>query len=49
MTLNQRITLELRKRDAVFVALGVPHAKHGIGVGILEAVDDFRVMSEIPV
>src|SRR5262245_55691678 len=49
VTLNQRVTLELRKLYAVFVALGVPHAKHGVGVGTPEAVDDLRVLSKMTV
>jgi len=47
MALYERVTLKLRKWNAVFVALCIPHASDCMSIGVAEAVDDFRVVSEM--
>jgi len=43
MALDERVTLELRKWNTVFIALRIPHAEYRVGARMPEAVDDPRL------
>jgi hypothetical protein len=47
VALDERVTLKLREALSVFVGLGLPHAKHGLGASMPKVVDELGVLVEM--
>jgi hypothetical protein len=49
MSLNESITLELRKMAAALVGLVLPHAQHGIRPSMPETLDELSMVMELAI